>query len=192
MPRFNLSPPARNLLALIAIRDGSWYLAKKLRAPSPDKPPATSDGAHKAADRKNLATGPHSETLITAVVACVLRSPCPNAPPVGRNAPIHREQDATRQIAGKGGLSVYGVAALGFRPGTCPFPTHFPAAHTNAYARSLCGLCHANRGATKATKKNIARFLLYVLTSPILLLSPTLDPVPHTPYQIYLTLAFAK
>ncbi|KAF8997802.1 hypothetical protein BDZ89DRAFT_1051848 [Hymenopellis radicata] len=54
-----------------------------------------------------------------------------------RDAPIDVDITTSRQIAG---ISVYdflGVAALRFRPGSCPpFPAHVPAAHTSAREES--------------------------------------------------------
>ncbi|KAF9019579.1 hypothetical protein BDZ89DRAFT_1139221 [Hymenopellis radicata] len=130
MPPFRLSPAARTVFTFIAIRLGSEYLKKnfpdpwrpQLRFPDPSAPPVTSEAAHKAAHRLSIATGPHSESLIAAVVACSPRSRYSNALPVARYAPIDGEKGATRQIPFKDGISPCDLllANKAFRPGSCP------------------------------------------------------------------------
>ncbi|KAF9012194.1 hypothetical protein BDZ89DRAFT_1142970 [Hymenopellis radicata] len=176
MPPFHLSPAARNVIAFIAIHLGGKYLKKnfpdlfrpQLCFPDPSAPPVTSEAAHKATHRLSIATGPHSESLIAAVVACSPRFPYPNALPMAQDAPIDGQNGATCLTAAKVGISPCDLllANEAFRPGSCPpLPHYDPAAHTSAYTRSLCGLC-ATRGAAKDAKKVSMPFIRAPVNSP--------------------------
>ncbi|KAF9037876.1 hypothetical protein BDZ89DRAFT_433498 [Hymenopellis radicata] len=162
MRRFILSLSAQNGLALI-IRVGGCYVMKHLRSPSSDAPPVSCDVPGKAATRKFVG-GPPNASDVPAVVARPLRSSYPNAPPVSPDAP---NKAATRRIAPKGpskyvpihssrkvltlrsASHVAAVVVCPRRPGSDTPPNHIHAAHTSAFAHCICGLCRANRHATK-------------------------------------------